>query len=187
VPETEATHAQGPMEAAQDGYPFESRSHGCPCDYFGDPKRDCRCTPHQIARYMSRVSGPLLDRIDIHVDVPRVAYRDLRDRRPGEGSTAMREQVAAAREVQRLRFGTDGTASNARMTNRQIQKHCGIDVETESLLERAMAQQAFSARSYTRILKVARTIADLAAADRIRLEHVAEAIQYRTAERQFWG
>ena len=159
----------------------------CPCGYFGDPKRDCRCTPHQIARYMSRVSGPLLDRIDIHVDVPRVPYRDLRDRRPGEGSAAMREQVAAARERQHHRFGTDGTASNARMTNRQIQEHCGIDVETESLLERAMAQQAFSARSYTRILKVARTIADLAAADRIRLEHVAEAIQYRTAERQFWG
>ena len=157
----------------------------CPCGYFTDPKRECRCTPMQIRNYMSRVSGPLLDRIDIHVEVPRVPYRDLRDRREGEGSEALRAQVLAARERQRARFG-DGTTSNARMTNRQIQRHCRLDDDCETLLEQAMSQHAFSARSYTRILKVTRTIADLAASPGVRPEHLSEAIQYRSTERHFW-
>jgi magnesium chelatase family protein len=158
----------------------------CPCGYYGDPKRECRCTPHEIKRYMSRVSGPLLDRIDLHVEVPRVPYRELRDRREGETSGGMRAQVVAARERQRARFEGSRTNCNARMSNRQIAKHCQLDADTEALLEQAMAQHAFSARSYTRILKVARTIADLAGDERIRLEHVTEAIQYRTTERHFW-
>ena len=156
----------------------------CPCGYYTDPVRECRCSPMQIRSYMSRVSGPLLDRIDIHIEVPRVPYRELRDRREGEGSTAMRDQVIAAREVQRRRFGDSRT--NARMTNRDLQRHCRLDGDGETLLEQAMARHAFSARSYTRILKVARTIADLAAADRVRVEHLSEAVQYRSAERHFW-
>ena len=158
----------------------------CPCGNLGDATRECRCTVGQIRSYMSRVSGPLLDRIDIHIEVPRVPYRDLRDRRPGSGSAEMREQVIAARERQRHRFAGDRISTNARMSNRHIQKHCQLDAETEALLEQAMAQHAFSARSYTRILKVARTIADLAGDERIRLEHVTEAIQYRSTERHYW-
>ena len=156
----------------------------CPCGYYTDTQRECRCTHFQIRNYMSRVSGPLLDRIDLHVEVPRVPYRELRDRRAGESSARMREQVIAARERQSGRFGA--TRTNARMSNRQIQEHCDLDGDGEALLERAMSQHAFSARSYTRILKVSRTIADLAGSDRIRLEHLSEAIQYRATERHFW-
>jgi len=158
----------------------------CPCGYQSDPQRECRCTFQQIRNYRSRVSGPLLDRIDIHIEVPRVPYRELRDRRQGEGSERMRAQVIAARQRQQARFEGTRTKSNARMTNRQLTKHCQLDSATEALLEQAMAQHAFSARSYTRILKVARTIADLAGEESIRLEHVSEAIQYRTTERHFW-
>jgi magnesium chelatase family protein len=135
---------------------------------------------------MSRISGPLLDRIDIHIEVPRVPYRDLRDRRAGASSAEMREQVAAARERQHHRFDGDRVSTNARMTNRLIHKHCRLETDSESLLEQAMRQHAFSARSYTRILKLARTIADLAGSDRVRVEHVSEAIQYRSTERHYW-
>jgi len=158
----------------------------CPCGNLGDAARECRCTVGQIRSYMSRVSGPLLDRIDIHIEVPRVPYRELRDRRRGTASAEMRQQVAAARDRQRRRFAGDRISANARMTNRHIRKHCQLDADTEALLEQAMAQHAFSARSYTRILKVARTIADLAGSDRLRLEHVSEAIQYRSTERHYW-
>jgi magnesium chelatase family protein len=115
-----------------------------------------------------------------------VPYRELRDRREGEGSERMREQVVAARERQRERFAHSRIRTNASMSNRHITRHCQLDADGEALLEQAMAQHAFSARSYTRILKVARTIADLAGADRVRLEHLSEAIQYRTTERHFW-
>ena len=135
---------------------------------------------------MSRVSGPLLDRIDIHIEVPRVPYRELRDRRRGQSSDEIRQQVLAARERQDRRFAKSRMKTNARMTNRQIQQFCQLDSDSEALLERAMAQHAFSARSYTRILKLSRTIADLAASDPIRLEHISEAIQYRSTERHFW-
>ncbi len=158
----------------------------CPCGNLGDPARDCRCMLGQIRSYMSRISGPLLDRIDIHIEVPRVPYRDLRDRRPGASSAQMREEVTAARDRQRRRFAGERISTNARMTNRHLHKHCQLDADTEALLEQAMTQHAFSARSYTRILKVARTIADLAGDDRIRLEHVTEAIQYRSTERHYW-
>ena len=135
---------------------------------------------------MSRDSGPLLDRIDIHIEVPRVPYRELRDRRRGQPSDEIRQQVLAARERQDRRFAKSRMKTNARMTNRQIQQFCQLDSDSEALLERAMAQHAFSARSYTRILKLSRTIADLAASDPIRLEHISEAIQYRSTERHFW-
>jgi magnesium chelatase family protein len=158
----------------------------CNCGSFGDPARECRCSFVQIRNYMSRISGPLLDRIDIHIEVPRVAFRELRDRRPGLGSQEMRAQVVAARERQTRRFGATRVSTNARMTNRQINQFCQLDADSEAMLEQAMAQHAFSARSYTRILKLARTIADLAGEDRLRLEHVSEAIQYRSTERHFW-
>ena len=158
----------------------------CPCGNYGDPQRECRCSPVQIHHYMSRISGPLLDRIDIHIEVPRVPYRELRDRRAGLTSEAIRAQVLAAREPQRRRFANSRISANARMTNRHITQHCQLDGDCEMLLEQAMAQHAFSARSYTRILKLSRTIADLAGDERIHLEHITEAIQYRTTERHFW-
>ena len=158
----------------------------CPCGNYGDPQRECRCTPVQIHHYMSRISGPLLDRIDIHIEVPRVPYRELRDRRRGQSSDEIRQQVLAARERQDRRFAKSRMKTNARMTNRQIQQFCQLDSDSETLLERAMALHAFSARNYTRILKLSRTIADLAASDPIRLEHISEAIQYRSTERHFW-
>ncbi|HUT36205.1 MAG TPA: YifB family Mg chelatase-like AAA ATPase [Planctomycetota bacterium] len=158
----------------------------CPCGNMGDAARECRCMAGQIRSYMSRISGPLLDRIDIHIEVPRVPYRELRDRRSGATSAEMREQVIAARDRQRHRFAGERINTNARMTNRHIHKHCQLDADTEALLEQAMTQHAFSARSYTRILKVARTIADLAGDDRLRLEHVTEAVQYRSTERHYW-
>jgi len=156
------------------------------CGNLGDPTRECRCTPFQVSNYMSRIIGPLLDRIDIHIEVPRVPYRDLRDRRSGASSAEMREQIRAAREFQRRRFAGDRISTNARMTNRQIDKHCQLDADSEALLEQAMSQHAFSARSYTRILKMSRTIADLAGSDGLRIEHVSEAIQYRSTERHYW-
>jgi len=155
----------------------------CPCGNRGDPARECRCTVGQIRSYMSRVSGPLLDRIDIHIEVPRVAYRELRDRRPGASSAEMREQVIAARERQRHRFAGDHISTNARMTNRHIHRHCQLDAETESLLEQAMAQHA---RAYDKIRKVARTIADLDGSAAIGTAHVGEAVQYRSLDRETW-
>ena len=172
--------------AVPDEYFPEFRPHGCNCGAFGGPARECRCSFIQIRNYMSRISGPLLDRIDIHIEVPRVAYRELRDRRPGLGSKEMRQQVVAARERQSRRFGATRVSTNARMSNRQIHQFCELDADGEAMLDQVFVQHAFSARSYTRILKLARTIADLAGEDRMRLEHVSEAIQYRSTERHFW-
>ena len=170
-------------DSGQAVYLSRFRPQRCKCGNYGDPTRECRCSHFDIRRYMSRISGPLLDRIDIHIEVPRVPYRELRDTRAGEPSAAIRERVIAARRLQHERF--PGT-TNATMTNRQIQQHCKLDVETEQLLEQAMGRHAFSARSYTRILKMARTIADLDGGGPVQVQHVTEAIQYRTTERRFW-
>ncbi|GGH15268.1 YifB family Mg chelatase-like AAA ATPase [Silvibacterium dinghuense] len=160
----------------------------CPCGYFNDKSRECRCTPPIIQRYVSKVSGPLLDRIDIHIEVPAVQYRELRGNGPSsESSAIIRARVLAARERQRIRFAKDKMHANAQMTTRQIRTHCELAPESEHLLERAMQQQGLTARAHDRILKVARTIADLDNQDKLNTGHVAEAIQYRTLDRSYWS
>ena len=156
----------------------------CPCGYLGDSQHTCRCTPTQVQRYRARVSGPLLDRIDLHVEAPAVSVSDLRAATPGEPSANMRARIQSARQVQQARFAATGIACNARMNHQQLRKVCAIDRELGDLLERAMNQLALSARAYDRILKVARTIADLAAAEQIAAPHLLEAIQYRSLDRR---
>ncbi len=160
----------------------------CPCGYYGDRKRDCRCTPVQVERYRDRISGPLLDRIDIHVEVPAVAYRELASDQAGELSTAIRERIEAARRRQIQRFGEKSRVRcNARMTAKQIKACCALDTAASGLLEMAMGELHLSARAHDRILKVARTIADLAGAADIAADHIGEAIQYRTLDRNLWA
>lgn len=155
----------------------------CPCGYLGDPKHECRCSPTQIQRYRSRISGPLLDRIDIHIEAPALSLTELRSEKSGETSAAIRERVDAARARQHDRFAHTRTSANARMTQAQIRRHCAIDASLGDLLQHAMEQLSLSARAYDRILKVARTIADLAAAEKIEAPHLLEAIQYRSLDR----
>ena len=161
----------------------------CPCGYFNDRTRECHCTPMIIQRYVSKISGPLLDRIDIHIDVPSVNYRELRAGVVPESSADIRARVIHAREIQLNRFAAGGERiyANAQMGSREIRKYCELGTDSEHLLERAMVKQGLSARAHDRILKVARTIADLANIEAIEPGHIAEAIQYRTLDRTFWA
>ena len=159
----------------------------CPSGYHGDPKRACRCTQVQVERYRERISGPLLDRIDLHVEAPAVPFEELRGKEPGEPSTAIRERVVKARALQSARFGAGKTHINARMTSAHVRKHCALDAEAEAMLRMAMESLQLSARAHDRILKVARTIADLATSEHIAPEHISEAIQYRTLDRKLWA
>jgi len=155
----------------------------CPCGFLGDSQHECRCSPSQIQKYRARISGPLLDRIDLHVEAPALAMAELRSTQPAEASAALRGRVEAARSRQHTRFAGTRTSSNARMTHAQIRRHCVIDSTLGDLLQQAMEQLHLSARAYDRILKVSRTIADLAAADDIAPQHLLEAIQYRSLDR----
>ena len=165
----------------------------CPCGYFNDPSHECSCTPPMIQRYVSKISGPLLDRIDLHIDVPPVKYKELRSGEVTESSAEIRARVERAREVQQQRFaGSSGAPfskifANARMTPRWIRKHCRLNAACEQMLETAMNRMALSARAHDRILKVARTIADLEAVSEILPAHIAEAIQYRSLDRTYWA
>ncbi len=156
----------------------------CPCGYFTDPRRPCKCTPPQIDRYLARISGPLLDRIDIHLEVPAVPYRELRSRHDGTSSEQMRDQVMRARQIQRERYGQDSTLLNARLTGRQLKRHAQLDDAGEAMLRQAVTELGLSARAHDKILRIARTAADLAGEDNIRPDHVAEAIQYRRLDRR---
>jgi len=156
----------------------------CPCGYYTDPNHECSCTVPQIQRYLSRISGPLLDRIDIHIDVPAVKYKELSSEITGELSEKIRQRVEKARAMQLRRFKDHpGLFCNARMDSKEIRRYCKLDEQGGELLKMAITQLGLSARAYDRILKVSRTIADLEGSDRIRPEHVSEAIQYRSLDR----
>ena len=160
----------------------------CPCGFWNDPTRECRCSPLQIQRYVGRISGPLLDRIDIHIDVPAVRFRELTGQMPqdAEDSLTIRHRVIGARERQRERFASEGIFANAAMTPLLIRRYCPIDIESETMLERAMTRLGLSARAYDRILKVSRTIADLEDSAEILSAHVSEAVHYRSLDRTYW-
>jgi magnesium chelatase family protein len=156
----------------------------CPCGHLGDARGRCRCTPSQIEGYRSRLSGPLLDRIDIHVEAPALSVTEVRAASPAEPSATIRARVKSARERQVARFHGTPTVVNARMTHSQIRRYCALDDALGDLLQQAMERLALSARAYDRILKVARTIADLAGSDSIAAPHLLEAIQYRALDRR---
>ncbi|CAN5602726.1 YifB family Mg chelatase-like AAA ATPase [soil metagenome] len=160
----------------------------CPCGYFGS-SRECKCSPPQIQRYVGKISGPLMDRIDIHIDVPAVKFKELRgkDIPAGESSKEISERVLKAREIQLQRFSGEKVFSNSAMSPTQIRKFCALDAESENLLEKAMLKQGLSARAHDRILKVSRTIADLEAAENIQPNHISEAINYRSLDRNYWS
>ncbi|MBX9742554.1 MAG: YifB family Mg chelatase-like AAA ATPase [Chthoniobacterales bacterium] len=159
----------------------------CPCGYYGDAKRECRCTPLQLERYRQRISGPLLDRIDLHVEAPAIAYKELSQKQLGESSALIRERVIAARVLQQERFSKKKrTTCNARMTPTELRQHCQLSPNGNELLKKAINELHFSARAYDRILKVARTIADLAKSAPIEEEHLLEALSYRTLDRRIW-
>ena len=156
--------------------------HGCPCGFFGDATRECRCTPGIIQRYLSKISGPLLDRIDIHIEVPAVPYKELRSNGASESSDEIRERVQQARALQQKRGFV-----NAQMPVRLIRKQCALDEAGERTLEMAVRRMGLSARAHDRILKVARTIADLDHSESVSAKHLAEAVQYRSLDRNYWS
>jgi magnesium chelatase family protein len=159
----------------------------CPCGYFTDPKRECHCTPLQIQHYLSKISGPLLDRIDIHLEVPRLKFEHLTDKRRGESSEAIRGRVDKARGFQEERYKSDGVFFNAHLESKELERRCALDKEGEDLLKIAILELGISARAYDKILRVARTIADLDGKDTIQSHHISEAISYRSLDRNLWG
>ena len=160
----------------------------CPCGYYNHPTKECTCTPGAVTRYMGRISGPLMDRIDLHVEVTPVEFSQMNSSQLEESSETIRRRVVRAREVQLKRFdGIDGVHTNSMMNSKMIREYCPLSSASSSLLERAMTRLNLSARAYDRIIKVARTIADIAGADNIAPEHIAEAINYRSLDRESWG
>ncbi|MGR3219042.1 MAG: YifB family Mg chelatase-like AAA ATPase, partial [Candidatus Anammoxibacter sp.] len=155
----------------------------CPCGFSGDQKRVCHCTPRQIHNYMSKISGPLMDRIDIHVEVPAVKYSDLSSGETGETSTEIRNKVEEVRDIQQKRFEKSEFKTNARMSSQMTKQYCKLDNQSESLLQQAMMELGLSARGYSKILKIARSIADIDSCETIKVEHLSEALQYRSLDR----
>jgi magnesium chelatase family protein len=154
----------------------------CPCGFYGDPTRECRCTPGIIQRYLAKVSGPLLDRIDMHIEVPAVAFKELRGKSDGVTSAQIRERVEAAREIQ-LHRGF----YNSSIPHSQLRQVCALDEQGEKTLEMAVRRMNLSARAHDRILRVARTVADLDHSERVSAKHLAEAVQFRNLDRNYWS
>jgi magnesium chelatase family protein len=161
----------------------------CPCGFYNHPDRECTCPPGAVQKYLNKISGPLLDRIDLHVEVTPVAFSELSNTQAkGESSSVIRERVIRAREIQTERYkGIEGMYANAQMSSKQLREICVINTAGENLLKRAMEKLNLSARAYDRILKVSRTVADLAGSVDIKVEHLAEAIQYRSLDREGWA
>ena len=159
----------------------------CPCGFFTDTEKECTCAPQQIQRYMSKISGPLLDRIDIHIEVPAVKYKELSSESRSEKSIGIRERVMKARRIQLERFkGVRHIYNNGDMGSKEVRQYCKLDSAGSELLKMAMTKLGLSARAYDRILKVSRTIADLEGSEGILSQHISEAIQYRSLDRELW-
>ena len=190
-----ATHPQYPTSVqesrlSQEGNCLSRYPQGCPCGYFGDTVKTCTCSPAQIQKYLQKISGPLLDRIDIHIEVPRLHQEEMihGGGASGETSGTIRERVVEARERQAARFdGAVGLHCNAHMGARQIKQFCAVGDDVKDLLRAAIHQLGLSARAFDRILKLARTVADLDGQENIGIAHVAESIQYRALDRKLWG
>ena len=159
----------------------------CPCGFFGHPKHQCTCSPSQSRRYLSRVSGPLLDRFDLHIEVPPIQYEQLASKRRAESSAVIRERVNRARARQEARRPVTGVLTNAALPPEGMRTYCALTPEADRLLEEAFERLDLSARAYDRVLKIARTIADLADSDTVSATHVAEAVQYRSMDRKYWS
>jgi magnesium chelatase family protein len=157
----------------------------CKCGFFGDPKRECRCSHNDVQRYRDRISGPLLDRIDIHLEVPAVTYRDLTSKATGTTSAQMREKVLKAMAIQRKRFGKDETMTNAAMGKPELEKYAMLDDACHVLMKQAMEEMGLSARAFDKVRKVARTIADLEGSENIQAPHISEAVGYRLLDRKW--
>ena len=171
----------------QSSFMLVASMNPCPCGYFGSKTRRCRCTQRDIRRYLDRVSGPLLDRIDIQIEVDAVPVREINEAKPAESSAAVRERVRQARQIQQQRYWHDGIHCNAQLDSRLSRQYCELSPEATAILHMAVDRMGMSMRAYGRVLKVARTIADLAGEEKIRTEHVAEAIQYRELDGKYWG
>ena len=159
----------------------------CPCGFLSDPRRTCTCSPQQIERYRAKLSGPLLDRIDLHVEVPAVPFDDLRSRKPGADSATMRARIAAARELQAVRYAGTACRTNAELSGSLPEEHCRLGTEEHEFLREAVQALALSARAYIRILRISRTIADLDKAETLNVSHLAEAVNCRVLDRQRLG
>jgi magnesium chelatase family protein len=167
---------------------WKKATQGCLCGYYNHPDRECTCPPGAVQKYLNKISGPLLDRIDLHVEVTPVAFSELSSIRLQENSAAIRERVIAARDIQAERYKSNpGIYCNAQISSKQLKEICVIDTTGQNLLKAAMQKLNLSARAYDRILKVSRTIADLDSSKEIRPEHLAEAIQYRSLDREGWA
>ena len=203
LPEFKRSTLESMRQPLEDGYVTISRAtmsltfpsrfmlaaamNPCPCGYYGDPHHACTCTRTQIKKYLSKISGPLLDRIDIHIEIAAVSFEELAGKSSGESSKAIRQRVENARAIQRKRFkDVEGVYSNANMTPKMVEEFCPLSEEVEELLKFAISKLAFSARAYTKVIKLARTIADLEGAKDIAPYHIAEAVQYRGLDKKYW-
>jgi len=160
---------------------------GCPCGYYGDPLHDCTCTQGSIDKYLGKISNPLLDRIDIHIEVSPVKYDELQSNTDPEASHLIRERVKKARNLQLNRYRNDNIFNNSQILNRDIKKYCKLTKTSENIMKSAFDKYKFSGRTYNKLLKVARTIADLDGKENIEDRHILEAIRYRTLDKKYWG
>lgn len=166
---------------------FMASMNPCPCGYYASREKECCCRPEQIKKYLNKISGPLLDRIDLHIEVESIKYEKLKRKEKIETSAEIRKRVNQARQIQLKRYKDHGIFSNSELTPNLTEKYCELDKASKQILENAFEKLGLSARAYGRILKVARTIADLEKSEKIQINHLAEAIQYRSLDRKYWG